>query len=47
MLTLVLVPASFSLALGLEKRMGKYMRRLITYKGPEDHGPAPAHQPAE
>ena len=46
-LTLVLVPASFSLALGLEKRMGKYMRKLITYKGPEDHGPAPAHQPAE
>ncbi|TFI57460.1 efflux RND transporter permease subunit [Sphingomonas parva] len=47
-LTLVIVPASFSLALGVERRLGRYTRRLITYRGPEDHGPAPAaQQPAE
>ena len=44
-LTLVLVPATFSLALGLEKRIAKHGRKLLTYKGPEDHGPAV--QPAE
>ncbi|HEY0044168.1 MAG TPA: efflux RND transporter permease subunit [Allosphingosinicella sp.] len=47
-LTLLIVPASFSLALGVEKWLGKHFRRLITYKGIEDHGPAPvAPQPAE
>jgi multidrug efflux pump subunit AcrB len=47
-LTLVIVPASFSLALGAEKFLGRWARRLITYKGVEDHGPEPsAHQPAE
>jgi multidrug efflux pump subunit AcrB len=47
-LTLLIVPASFSLALGVERRMGRYARKLITYRGVEDHGPAPeAHQPAE
>ncbi|QPQ54915.1 efflux RND transporter permease subunit [Allosphingosinicella flava] len=44
-LTLVLVPGTFSLALGLEKRIAKHGRKLITYKGVEDHGPAA--QPAE
>ena len=44
-LTLVLVPALFSLALGLEKRMARHGRKLLTYKGPEDHGPSV--QPAE
>ena len=48
-LTLLIVPASFSLALGAEKWLGKHFRRVITYKGIEDHGPAPdaAPQPAE
>ena len=46
-LTLLIVPAVFSLALGAEKRIGRHLRRVITYKGPEDHGPAPATQPAE
>jgi multidrug efflux pump subunit AcrB len=46
-LTLLIVPASFSLALGAEKWLGKLFRRFITYRGPEDHGPEPAPQPAE
>jgi multidrug efflux pump subunit AcrB len=44
-LTLILVPGTFSLALGVEKRLGRYGRKLLTYKGVEDHGPAT--QPAE
>ncbi|WP_106638603.1 efflux RND transporter permease subunit [Allosphingosinicella vermicomposti] len=44
-LTLVLVPALFSLALGFEKRLARHGRKLLTYKGPEDHGPSV--QPAE
>jgi multidrug efflux pump subunit AcrB len=46
-LTLVLVPATFSLADSFEQWLGKKLRRLITYKGKQDHGPAPAPQPAE
>jgi multidrug efflux pump subunit AcrB len=46
-LTLLIVPASFSLALGVEKWLGKRFRRIITYRGIEDHGPEPASQPAE
>ncbi|MGC1269295.1 MAG: efflux RND transporter permease subunit [Croceibacterium sp.] len=50
MLTLLIVPAGFSLADGLEKRLGPWLRtRLLTYN-PDDHGPrqgeAEAH-PAE
>jgi multidrug efflux pump subunit AcrB len=47
LLTLVLVPASFSLADSFEKWLGPKFGRLITYKGPKDHGPVPAPQPAE
>jgi hypothetical protein len=46
-LTLLIVPASFSLALGVEKYLGRVFRRLITYKGVSDHGPEPAPQAAE
>ena len=46
-LTLLIVPAAFSLADGAEKRMGPLFGRILTYKGPQDHGPAPEPQPAE
>ena len=48
LLTLLIVPAGFSLANGLEARLGPRLRRtFLTYR-PEDHGevPAPAHEPA-
>ena len=45
LLTLVLVPASFSLADSFEKWLLPKFRRVITYRGLDDHGPAP--QPAE
>jgi hypothetical protein len=44
-LTLVLVPASFSLADSFEQWLTPKFRRIITYKGPADHGPDPV--PAE
>jgi multidrug efflux pump subunit AcrB len=46
-LTLLIVPASFSLALGVEKRLGRLFGRLTTYGGVADHGPPPAPLPAE
>jgi len=45
LLTLVLVPASFSLADGFEKWLAPKFGRIITYKGPQSHEPVP--QPAE
>jgi multidrug efflux pump subunit AcrB len=47
LLTLVIVPAGFSLADSFEKWLGPKFRRLLTYRGPQDHGPEPAPQPAE
>ena len=47
LLTLLIVPAAFSLADGFEKRMSPLFGRLLTYKGPQDHAPAPEPQPAE
>lgn len=47
LLTLLIVPASFSLADSLEKRLSSKFRRVLTYRGPQDHGPAAAPQPAE
>ncbi|MBX3593382.1 efflux RND transporter permease subunit [Sphingomonas sp.] len=39
-LTLVIVPASFSLAIGVEKWMGpRLRRRLLTYTPGDEHGP--------
>jgi len=46
-LTLVIVPASFSLADSFEKWLAPKFRRLITYKGKQDHGRQPAPEPAE
>lgn len=46
-LTLVIVPACFSLALGAERRLGRLFGRALTYRGPEDHGPQTHVQPAE
>ena len=48
LLTLVIVPASFSLADSFEKWLSPKFGRIITYKGPQDHGPGRATpQPAE
>ncbi|WP_271079127.1 efflux RND transporter permease subunit [Aurantiacibacter sp. MUD61] len=48
-LTLVIVPAGFSLADGMEKKLGPWLRdRLLTYKpGDEASNGSPAAQPAE
>jgi multidrug efflux pump subunit AcrB len=40
LLTLVLVPASFSLADSFERWLAPKIGRIITYKGVQDHGPA-------
>jgi len=45
-LTLVLVPATFSLADGFERWLGPKIGRILTYKGKQDHGPR-APQAAE
>jgi hypothetical protein len=46
-LTLLIVPAGFSLAVGAEQRFGPWLRRkLLTYK-PGDEGLSHAPQPAE
>ncbi len=48
LLTLVIIPATFSLALGLEQRIGPPLRRrLLTYKHGDEHGHAGQAQPAE
>ncbi|HEV7233937.1 MAG TPA: efflux RND transporter permease subunit, partial [Sphingorhabdus sp.] len=45
LLTLLIVPAGFSLADGFEKRVGPWLRtRLLTYD-PEKHGEKPAKEP--
>jgi multidrug efflux pump subunit AcrB len=46
LLTLALVPASFSLADSFEKWLAPKFGRILTYKGPQDHG-ASAPQAAE
>ena len=46
LLTLVLVPSSFSLADSFEKWLTPKFRRILTYRGQQDHGRA-APQPAE
>lgn len=48
LLTLVIVPAGFSLADGVEKRMGPWLRRkLLTYNPGDDKGDMGSVQPAE
>jgi hypothetical protein len=47
-LTLLIVPASFSLADSIEKWLAPKFGRLLTYRGVGDHGPpATTPQPAE
>ena len=41
------MPPAFSLADGFEKWLTPKFRRIITYKGKGDHGPAVAPQAAE
>ena len=39
LLTLIIVPAGFSLADGLEKRLGPWLRqRILTYRPEDEHG---------
>jgi multidrug efflux pump subunit AcrB len=48
MLTLLIVPAGFSLADGVEKRLGPWLRdRLLTYKPGDDGAASPEPRPAE
>ncbi len=48
LLTLLIVPAGFSLADGMEKRIGPWLRtRLLTYKPGDDAQGSPEPQPAE
>lgn len=48
LLTLLIVPAGFSLADGMEKRLGPWLRdRLLTYKPGDDAGTRVEPQPAE
>ncbi|MFA6124295.1 efflux RND transporter permease subunit [Sphingomonas sp.] len=45
-LTLLIVPASFSLAVGVEARVGPFLRRnLLTYRAGDDHGPLIENRP--
>ena len=46
-LTLALVPATFSLADSFERWLTPKVRRVITYRGQQDHGPASTPLPAE
>src|SRR5690606_38886137 len=46
LLTLAIVPAAFSLADGFEKWLSPKVGRILTYRGPQDHG-REAPQPAE
>jgi multidrug efflux pump subunit AcrB len=47
-LTLLIVPAGFSLADGLEKRLGPWLRtRILTYRPEHKHGPSAEGYPAE
>ena len=41
LLTLALVPATFSLADSFEKWLAPKVGRILTYKGKQDHGPTP------
>ena len=48
LLTLIIVPAGFSLADGLEKRLGPWLRtRFLTFKPGDDHGDTAEPYPAE
>jgi multidrug efflux pump subunit AcrB len=48
LLTLIIVPAGFSLADGVEKRLGPWLRRkVLTFKPGDDHGDAAEPYPAE
>ncbi|MEH3123399.1 MAG: efflux RND transporter permease subunit [Sphingomonas phyllosphaerae] len=47
LLTLLIVPAAFSLAIGVERRVGPWLgRRLLTYR-PGDEGPVIEHSPQD
>jgi multidrug efflux pump subunit AcrB len=47
MLTLLIVPAGFSLADSIEKRIGKFSRRFISYREGDDAADKAVPQPAE
>ena len=48
LLTLIIVPAGFSLADGVEKRLGPWLRyRILTYRPGDAHGDTAEPYPAE
>ncbi len=47
LLTLVIVPAGFSLADSIEQWLAGKLGRILTYRGPQDEGARPAPHPAE
>jgi multidrug efflux pump subunit AcrB len=47
LLTLLIVPAAFSLSDGIEKRVGPFLRRRLLTYDPKLHGERPDPQPAE
>jgi multidrug efflux pump subunit AcrB len=47
LLTLVIVPAGFSLADSIEQWLAGKFQRILTYRGPQDEGGRPAPHPAE
>ena len=47
LLTLLIVPAGFSLADSIEKRIGRYSRKFITYRDGDDAADKAVPQPAE
>ena len=48
LLTLLIVPAGFSLADGIERRLGPWLRnRFLTYRPGDDQGGTGAHADAE
>ena len=48
LLTLIIVPAGFSLADGFEKRVGPWLRtRVLTYRPGDEHAGRPEAYPAE
>ncbi|MCU0729813.1 MAG: efflux RND transporter permease subunit, partial [Sphingopyxis sp.] len=48
LLTLLIVPAGFSLAVGAESKLGPWLRRkLLTYRPGDENGFTPDRQPAE
>ena len=47
LLTLLIVPSAFSLAIGFEAKIGPKLRKALLTYDPDKHGEGPATHPAE